>query len=262
MTATRDGKEVSAYVDAKSYAASVHADLDCTDCHEDAELVDDEHPERPQARRLRLVPRGRRQAAHRPASTARRWPRATPWRRSCADCHGTHAHPVAHRPEVTPTSVMNIPLLCGTCHHEGIAGLAHARHPAGPHLRELLAEHPRRGPLPEGAHRHGRLHVVPHVAPDPAAHGPALEHQRRRTSWRRARAATARSSGSTASSSTASSGRRSRTRSPSASSATRRTSTAARSRGRARSAARSAWTATPTRISDAWSATARPSRST
>jgi predicted CXXCH cytochrome family protein len=37
---------------------------------------------------------------------------------SCADCHGTHDI-LSHLDQRSPTRVMNIPFLCGECHHEG-----------------------------------------------------------------------------------------------------------------------------------------------
>lgn len=37
---------------------------------------------------------------------------------SCADCHGSH-NILSHLDENSPTFIMNIPMLCGECHHEG-----------------------------------------------------------------------------------------------------------------------------------------------
>ena len=73
---------------------------------------------------------------------------------------------------------MNIPLLCGTCHQEGSRGLADPRHPAGAHPRELRRLDPRRGAVPEGPDGHRGLHLLPHGAQHPAAHGPEVDHQR------------------------------------------------------------------------------------
>jgi len=44
--------------------------------------------------------------------------RADPLAPSCADCHGTHDMQ-SHTDPSSPTAVMNIPVLCGECHHEG-----------------------------------------------------------------------------------------------------------------------------------------------
>ena len=38
-----DGPEGGLFVDAKKFGKSVHADVGCSDCHQDATLVDDEH---------------------------------------------------------------------------------------------------------------------------------------------------------------------------------------------------------------------------
>lgn len=44
--------------------------------------------------------------------------RGDPLAPSCVDCHGTHGI-LSHRNPRSPTRVMNIPFLCGECHHEG-----------------------------------------------------------------------------------------------------------------------------------------------
>ena len=46
--------------------------------------------------------------------------RGDPLAPSCTDCHGTH-HIKSHLDPTSPTRVMNIPFLCGECHHEGTA---------------------------------------------------------------------------------------------------------------------------------------------
>jgi len=117
MTAVRDGKEVSAFVDAKAYAASVHADLDCTDCHDDAKLVDDEHPAD-----LKRVDCGscheEKKKQHEASIHGQALAKGDAMAPSCAECHGTHAILPSENPD-SRTAVMNIPMLCGRCHHEG-----------------------------------------------------------------------------------------------------------------------------------------------
>lgn len=45
LTKTVDGKDISLYINEKTFAGSVHGDMDCTDCHEDLADVQDEHGE-------------------------------------------------------------------------------------------------------------------------------------------------------------------------------------------------------------------------
>ena len=45
LTKMAGGKEISLFIDESVYGASIHGDLDCTDCHEDLVGVEDEHEE-------------------------------------------------------------------------------------------------------------------------------------------------------------------------------------------------------------------------
>jgi cytochrome b subunit of formate dehydrogenase len=113
----KNGQEISLHVDPEAFSASVHGDLECVMCHQDlagAELPHEGGLERvdcsgchddvaeEQARSLHGVAAGKGDAL---APT-------------CAACHGTHAILTAGDPNA-PTAIMNVPLLCGRCHHEG-----------------------------------------------------------------------------------------------------------------------------------------------
>ncbi len=117
MVAERNGKTVSMYVDEGMLAGSVHADLDCVYCHQDADVEDFPHPER-----LEKVYCGNCHddiqldfdaSIH---GKALRLDEA--YAPSCSDCHGEHGI----KPPSDPTSQvykMNVPYLCGGCHREG-----------------------------------------------------------------------------------------------------------------------------------------------
>ncbi|MCP4661931.1 MAG: hypothetical protein GY856_41540 [bacterium] len=158
MTGTRDGEEISIFVDEEAYSGSVHADLDCVFCHEDlsgAELphADDvdrvdcalcheeqveEHRKGPHARQAGCTachgkhdirsreekpvdcsPCHRRQARdHQRSLHGQAAARGDELAPSCGDCHGRHEIR-PHTDPLAPTAVMNVPVLCGRCHQEG-----------------------------------------------------------------------------------------------------------------------------------------------
>ena len=86
LTGERGGREISMHVDPASFAASVHGEFDCVDCHQDIEDVphDDDLAPSPAATVTPTRPRRwpARVTAASPADS-RRAPR-------CADCHGSH----------------------------------------------------------------------------------------------------------------------------------------------------------------------------
>ena len=119
LTGSFAGEEMSMFVAEKAYAASVHAGMACVDCHQDIdptrrrhstrkdlELVDCSGCHRPEAAR-------HERSLHGVAAA-----RGDPMAPVCADCHGKHDVLAASNPNA-PTAVMNVPLLCGSCHREG-----------------------------------------------------------------------------------------------------------------------------------------------
>ncbi|MBI5836565.1 MAG: hypothetical protein HZB25_04910 [Candidatus Eisenbacteria bacterium] len=96
---------------------SAHAAVGCVDCHADLKGAEFPHPEK-----LKPVACG---SCHADARTqderslhgqaSRRGDALAP---TCKSCHGTHGVKRKGDPG-SPVGVMNVPLLCGRCHHEG-----------------------------------------------------------------------------------------------------------------------------------------------
>jgi cytochrome b subunit of formate dehydrogenase len=165
LTATRDGREISAFVDGAKLAAGAHAGLACVDCHADLAGQGDGHgdevervdcatchddPVASTARGIHSRTRddGTTAAAcadcHRPHELTR----GSEALASCADCHSEvvelqrsslHGRAAARGDKLAPTcltchgsheilpvhdpksrvAVMNVPVLCGSCHKAG-----------------------------------------------------------------------------------------------------------------------------------------------
>jgi cytochrome b subunit of formate dehydrogenase len=97
--------------------ASPHASVGCTDCHGDLEGADFPHPAK-----LKPVLCGschdQEQAQFDESLHGKAVKRGDPQAPNCKECHGRHD--VLRSQDLTSrTSVMNIPGLCGRCHHEG-----------------------------------------------------------------------------------------------------------------------------------------------
>jgi cytochrome b subunit of formate dehydrogenase len=110
---------MSVFVAEKAYAASVHSDMACVDCHSDLDPTKRRHSTR---RDLELVDCS---GCHRPEAGAHKRSlhgaaakRGDPMAPVCADCHGTHDI-LSASDSNAPTAVMNVPRLCGNCHREG-----------------------------------------------------------------------------------------------------------------------------------------------
>jgi cytochrome b subunit of formate dehydrogenase len=112
-----DGPAGGLFVDAKKFSKSVHADVGCSDCHQDATLVDDEHkPE------LAPVSCGEcheevaeKFGASLHGKALARGDKDAP---TCASCHGKHDILAAHDPAAR-TYKINVPGVCSSCHSEG-----------------------------------------------------------------------------------------------------------------------------------------------
>jgi cytochrome b subunit of formate dehydrogenase len=117
LTGTRDGKEIPVHVDPGTFGRSVHGGLGCVACHADLDPQDLPHADDVQRVDCGLChdDEARRHAASLHGAAAARGDELAP---RCADCHGAHDVRPSRDP-ASPTSVMNVPLLCGRCHHEG-----------------------------------------------------------------------------------------------------------------------------------------------
>jgi cytochrome b subunit of formate dehydrogenase len=104
--------------DAAALRASPHAGLECTSCHADlAGVTDFPHP----AALAKVECANCHQAEHAQVKQSIHGvaaARGEPLAPSCKDCHGRHDVLRAKDPRA-PTNVVNVPVLCGRCHHEG-----------------------------------------------------------------------------------------------------------------------------------------------
>ncbi len=113
----KGGKEIFVFVDQKKFASSVHANINCIDCHID--LKDTEFPHKEDVAKAECT------KCHKEENTmygeglhGRAYARGDKLAPSCQTCHGSHEIlPVKDpRSSVAP---MKIPYLCGSCHSEG-----------------------------------------------------------------------------------------------------------------------------------------------
>jgi cytochrome b subunit of formate dehydrogenase len=117
LTAERQGRTLSMFVDFPRFGRSVHQDLDCIDCHQDADTDDFPHEEN-----LENVSCG---MCHDVADEefmdgihGRALERGAPYAPTCNECHGEH-YILPPSDIDSRTYKMNIPVLCGKCHREG-----------------------------------------------------------------------------------------------------------------------------------------------
>jgi len=166
LTATRNGREVSAFVDEAKFAASIHGEaglacvdchaalvdqgdghdddvppVDCASCHADeakanqrgihAKLVDGKpaaacvdchgsHEIRPvvHARDVCVKCHAGVVEAQQASLHGRAESRGDKLAPTCLTCHGSH-EVLGHKDPKSPVAVMNVPLLCGSCHKQG-----------------------------------------------------------------------------------------------------------------------------------------------
>jgi len=117
LRGTRGGREISVHVDAKILASSVHRELECVSCHQD--LAGSEFPHTEQPARVDCGMCHDEQASqHAQSLHGRAAAIGDKLAPSCRDCHGTHGIK-SHLDPSSPTNLINIPQLCGRCHHEG-----------------------------------------------------------------------------------------------------------------------------------------------
>lgn len=117
LTTVRHGRTVSLYVDFKKFSRSVHQNLECIDCHGDADVEEFPHPEQ-----LEDVNCGDCHSDEEEDFLAgihgKAFKRGAPYAPDCKECHGIHDILPPSDPH-SRTYKMNIPILCGKCHREG-----------------------------------------------------------------------------------------------------------------------------------------------
>lgn len=117
LTTRKGGRTVSLYVDFESFSRSVHKELECIMCHEDADVKEFPHPETLNPVDC-TVCHDKEGEAFYASIHGRALKRGAPYAPTCWECHGHHSilppHQVGSR-----TYKMNIPVLCGRCHKEG-----------------------------------------------------------------------------------------------------------------------------------------------
>jgi cytochrome b subunit of formate dehydrogenase len=103
--------------DATGLRASPHAKLACTACHSDLEGREFPHEAKPAPVRCGACHATEQQqyveSLH--GQAAARGEKLAP---SCKECHGRHGM-LPQRDPHSPTNTVNVPALCGRCHHEG-----------------------------------------------------------------------------------------------------------------------------------------------
>ncbi len=117
LTAIRKGKEVSMHIKPNALEKSVHKDLDCVYCHEDAAVDEFPHPDKLQPVNCGNCHDGAMEQYEKGIHGQALRLKAM-YAPDCAECHGKHDI----RPGSDPESItykMNIPILCGKCHREG-----------------------------------------------------------------------------------------------------------------------------------------------
>ena len=119
LTGTFAGEDISVFVSEDAYAASIHKDMACVKCHGDLDPTKRRHSTR---KDLELVDcsgcHKSESVAHNDSLHGAAATGGDPLAPLCADCHGKHDILPASDPDA-PTAVMNVPLLCGSCHREG-----------------------------------------------------------------------------------------------------------------------------------------------
>ena len=117
FTTTRNGKEISLFINGKSFAGSVHEEISCTGCHDDVNPNDLPHAEKLKkvvcANCHDKIAEQYNRSLHGVARA-----KGVTLAPTCVTCHSEHEILSPKNPK-SKTFVMNIPGLCGSCHKEG-----------------------------------------------------------------------------------------------------------------------------------------------
>ncbi len=117
LTAERQGKMISLFVDQRRFSQSVHADLSCVTCHVDLEGKELPH-EAPVARVQCGTCHTSEEELHHESLHGKAVARGDALAPNCQSCHGSHDI-IPVRNLQSAVSPLKIPFLCGRCHQEG-----------------------------------------------------------------------------------------------------------------------------------------------
>ncbi|MDP1678077.1 MAG: cytochrome c3 family protein [Bacteroidota bacterium] len=117
LTAEKNGKQTSLFIDDKKFSGSIHGDLQCINCHADLE-----GKEMPHEVPVKPVDCGtchnKEQKLYTQCRHGQRAAKGDPLAPRCYDCHGKHDI-LSVKDQRSPVSPMKIPFTCGKCHKEG-----------------------------------------------------------------------------------------------------------------------------------------------
>ncbi|MEJ2617968.1 MAG: cytochrome c3 family protein, partial [Ignavibacteriaceae bacterium] len=117
LTAKKDGKTISLFVNSKKLAASVHSDVQCVDCH--ADLAGSDFPHKTDVAHAQCVPcHEEEQTLFSEGIHGEAKAKGDPLAPICQNCHGSHDIIPVKSPQ-SAVSPIKIPFVCGSCHKEG-----------------------------------------------------------------------------------------------------------------------------------------------
>lgn len=117
LTTERRGRTISLYVNFNKFNTSVHQDLECIDCHFDADVEELPHPSDLEQVQCGMC-HGDADEQFNEGIHGKALRRGAPYAPNCQECHGVHDILPPDNPD-SRTYKMNIPILCGKCHREG-----------------------------------------------------------------------------------------------------------------------------------------------
>ena len=111
------GRTKSLYVDQEKFDTSVHRDIECISCHQDADVEDFPHPENLEPVNCGMCHENSQELFEQ-GIHGQAFKKGALYAPDCKECHGVHNILSSSEP-ASRTYKMNIPVLCGTCHREG-----------------------------------------------------------------------------------------------------------------------------------------------
>ena len=117
LTMERDAKVISLFVKQAAYFKSVHGEIGCVSCHEDADVEDFPHDSPLQKVQCQNC-HDEEAEFYDTSLHGQAFQRNDPYAPTCVTCHGSH-NILPPTDENSSTYVMKIPIMCGRCHKEG-----------------------------------------------------------------------------------------------------------------------------------------------